>query len=144
MDSIDQKLLNLLAKDSKMTLKTLSEKVGLSMSPLQARIKKLEREGYILGYVARVNHALLKKHHIAFVQVSLSDTRANALDTFNREVKKLAAVEQCHMIAGNFDYLLKVRTSDINAYRVELAERISRLPYVASTSTFVAMETVME
>ncbi len=144
MDKIDQKLLNLLAKDSKMTLKTLSEKVGLSVSPLQARIKKLERDGYILGYAARVNHALLKKQHIAFVQVSLSDTRANALDTFNHEVKKLAAVEQCHMIAGNFDYLLKVRTSDINTYRVELAERISTLPYVASTSTFVAMETVME
>ncbi len=144
MDAIDQKILALLAKDSKVTLSALSEKLGLSSSPLQARIKKLERGGYILGYVARLSHAKLKKEHIAFVQVSLSDTKVHALDAFNREVQKLDAVEQCHMIAGNFDYLLKVRSSDINAYRLELSERISSLPYVASTSTFVAMQAVMD
>lgn len=144
MDVIDQKLLALLAKDSKTTLTKLSEKVGLSVSPLQARIKRLERDGYILGYAARLDHAKLYKEHIAFVQVSLSDTRASALDAFNRAVCKLEAVEQCHMIAGNFDYLLKVRTRDITSYRTELAERISALPHVASTSTFVAMEAVIE
>lgn len=144
MDAIDRAILEQLAQDSKVTLRQLSEQVGLSSSPLQARIKKLEREGYIRGYAARLNYAKLGQDHIAFVQVTLSDTRAAALAQFNRAVRQLSSVEQCHMIAGGFDYLLKVRTKDIHAYRIELAERISSLPSVASTSTFVSMETVRE
>jgi Lrp/AsnC family leucine-responsive transcriptional regulator len=144
VDAIDFKILDRLAKDSKTTLKMLSEKVGLSASPLQARIKKLEREGYIRGYAARLDYTKLGQDHIAFVQVTLTDTRAEALAAFNKAVRELKSVEQCHMIAGNFDYLLKVRTKDIRTYRTELAEKISSLPHVASTSTFVSMETVQE
>ena len=144
MDAIDRAILEQLAQDSKVTLRQLSEQVGLSSSPLQARIKKLEREGYIRGYAARLNYAKLGQDHIAFVQVTLSDTRAAALAQFNRAVRQLSSVELCHMIAGGFDYLLKIRTRDIHAYRIELAERISSLPSVASTSTFVSMETVRE
>ena len=144
MDVIDQKILDRLSTDSKMTLKTLSDDVGLSPSPLQARIKKLEREGYIRGYVARLDFAKINQDHVAFIQVTLSDTRADALAAFNKAVRNLKTVEQCHMIAGNFDYLLKVRTRDIRSYRIELAEKISSLPHVASTSTFVSMETVCE
>lgn len=144
MDVIDQKILDRLSTDSKMTLKALSDDVGLSPSPLQARIKKLEREGYIRGYVARLDFAKINQDHVAFIQVTLSDTRADALAAFNKAVRDLKTVEQCHMIAGNFDYLLKVRTRDIRSYRIELAEKISSLPHVASTSTFVSMETVCE
>lgn len=144
MDSIDLKILNQLSSDSKTTLKQLSEQVGLSSSPLQARIKRLEKEGYIRGYTAQLDYTKLGQDHIAFVQVTLSDTRANALAAFNAAIRQLKSVEQCHMIAGNFDYLLKVRTKDIRTYREELAEKISSLPHVASTSTFVSMETVRE
>ena len=144
MDSIDLKILNQLSSDSKTTLKQLSEQVGLSSSPLQARIKRLEKEGYIRGYTAQLDYTKLGQDHIAFVQVTLSDTRANALAAFNAAIRQLKSVEQCHMIAGNFDYLLKVRTKDIRTYREELAEYISSLPHVASTSTFVSMETVIE
>ena len=144
MDAIDLNILGLLSEDSKLTLKVLAEKVGLSASPLQARIKKLEKEGYIRGYAAQLDFSKIGQDHIAFVQVTLSDTRANALATFNAAVRKLKSVEQCHMIAGNFDYLLKVRTKNIRTYRIELAEKISSLPHVASTSTFVSMETVCE
>lgn len=144
MDAIDLKILDQLSSDSKTTLKRLSEQVGLSPSPLQARIKKLEREGYIYGYAAQLNYTKLGQDHIAFVQVTLSDTRAEALAAFNMAVRTLKSVEQCHMIAGNFDYLLKVRTRDIRTYRTELAEKISSLPNVASTSTFVSMETIRE
>ena len=76
--------------------------------------------------------------------MSLSDTRAKALEEFNIEIGKLESVEQCHMIAGSFDYLLKVRTSDIESYRFFLSEKISSLPHVASTSTFVSMQSVKE
>ena len=144
LDSIDLKILNQLSSDSKTTLKQLSEQVGLSSSPLQARIKRLEKEGYIRGYTAQLDYTKLGQDHIAFVQVTLSDTRANALAVFNAAIRQLKSVEQCHMIAGNFDYLLKVRTKDIRTYRKELAEKISSLPHVASTSTFVSMETVRE
>ena len=82
--------------------------------------------------------------HVAFVEVRLSDTREAALQAFNRAVRAIPEVEQCHMIASRFDYLLKVRTSDISDYRRVLAERISALPHVASTSTYVAMEAIKE
>ena len=144
MDTIDLKILNALAKDSKTTLKALSEQVGLSSSPLQVRVKRLEKEGYIRGYIAQLDYGKIGHDHVAFVQVTLSDTRARALAAFNHAVRQLQSVEQCHMIAGNFDYLLKVRTKDIHSYRTELAEHISALPHVASTSTFVSMETVRE
>ena len=144
MDAIDARILKLLSQKSKSKLKVLAEHVGLSPSPLKARIKKLEKDGFIRGYVAKLDFTKIGQDHIAFVQVTLSDTRADALATFNDAVRQLKSVEQCHMIAGNFDYLLKVRTKNIRKYRTELAENISSLPHVASTSTFVSMETVCE
>ena len=144
IDKIDEQLLRLLAKNAKSTLNDLAKKVNLSISPCQARIKKLEDKKYILGYHAQINFQQLQKAHIAFVQVSLSSTKAKALEEFNIEVGKLDAIEQCHMIAGGFDYLLKVRTSDIKSYRLLLSEKISSLPYLSSTSTFVSMQSVKE
>ena len=116
IDKIDEEILRILAKNGRIKLSDLAKKVNLSISPCQARLKKLEDKKYILGYHARVNFEQLQRAHIAFVQVVLSDTRANALENFNREVSKLESVEQCHMIAGNFDYLLKVRTKNISQY----------------------------
>ena len=104
----------------------------------------VEDKKYILGYHARVNYEQMEKAHVAFVQVVLSDTRASALENFNREVNKLDSIEQCHMIAGSFDYLLKVRTRNIKDYRMILSEKISSLPNVSSTSTFVSMESVKD
>ena len=144
IDKIDEQLIGLLAKNGRATLNNLAKDVNLSVSPCQARIKKLEEQKYILGYHAQINYQKLEKAHIAFVQVSLSNTRAKALEEFNIKVGKLDAVEQCHMIAGGFDYLLKVRTSDIKSYRLVLSEKISSLPHVASTSTFVSMQSVKD
>ena len=87
---------------------------------------------------------MIDEAHIAFVQVSLTHTGGRALDAFNAAVQGLVEIEQCHMIAGSFDYLLNVRTRDIKAYRLVLAERIFVLPHVGSTSTFVAMQSVKE
>jgi len=144
IDKIDDEILRLLAKNGRITLSELAKKVNLSISPCQARLKKLENKQYILGYHARINYEQLQKAHIAFVQVVLSDTRASALENFNSEVSKLESIEQCHMIAGSFDYLLKVRTKNISQYRTILAEKISSLPNVSSTSTFVSMETIKD
>ena len=144
IDKIDEQIISILAKNGRITLSDLAKEVNLTISPCQARLKKLENKKYILGYHARVNYEQLQRAHVAFVQVVLSDTRASALENFNREVSKLESIEQCHMIAGSFDYLLKVRSKNISQYRSILAEKISSLPNVSSTSTFVSMETVKD
>lgn len=144
LDKIDRKILAELQKDGRVTMTALAQRVGLSKSPCQQRVRRLEERGYILGYAALVDLARLDAGHIAFVQVTLSDTTTPALDAFNRAVRKLPEVEQCHMIAGGFDYLLKVRTADIRAYRRSLGESLSSLPHVSHTSTYVVMESVKD
>lgn len=107
-------------------------------------MRRLMEAGVIRGFTAVVDLAKLGLDHIAFAEVKLSDTREAALRQFNEAVRRIPEVEECHMIASSFDYLLKVRTSDIRRYRMVLGEKISTLPHVASTSTFVAMETVKD
>lgn len=144
LDRIDRSILAALAADGRLSMAELAIRVGLSKTPVQARVRRLENERYIRGYSAVIDLEKMGEGHVAFVQVKLSDTRSAALDAFNRSVQGIAEIEQCHMMAASFDYLLKVRTRDIAAYRRILGERISALPHVAQTSTFVAMETVKD
>ena len=122
----------------------LGERVGLSKTPVTARVKRLEEDGVITGYRATLSASKLGVEHIAFLEVKLSDTREKALEAFNQAVRAIPEVEACHMIAGGFDYLIKVRTSDIFAYRQVLGEQLSRLPNVASTSTYISMQSVVD
>ncbi|AMY70254.1 Lrp/AsnC ligand binding domain-containing protein [Frigidibacter mobilis] len=144
LDRFDTAILRELAADGRIAHAELARRVGLTKSPVQARVKRLEQAGYIAGYRALLNPIRMGLAHVAFVEVRLSDTREAALQGFNRAVRGVPEIEECHMIAGGFDYLLKVRTGDISDYRRVMAERISTLPHVASTSTYVAMETVKE
>ncbi len=144
IDQFDQKILEALVEDGRMSVTELSERVGLSKTPCQARLKKLIDSGYIDGFKAVLNPVKLGLDHVAFAEVKLTDTREEALRSFNNAVKKIKEIEECHMIAGRFDYLLKVRTSDIRRYRIVLGEKISSLPFVASTSTNVVMQSVKE
>ncbi len=144
LDRIDRNIVAALSRDARLSMAELGRKVGLSKTPVMARVRRLEREGFIRGYAAIVDRERMGQGHIAFVQVKLSDTRSAALDAFNKAALSVPEIEQCHMIASSFDYLLKVRTKDIAAYRRVLGERISALPHVAQTSTYVAMETVKD
>lgn len=144
LDKFDQAILSTLAVEGRLSITELAERVGLSKSPVQARLRKLEAQRYILGYHAKLNNDLLGRSHVAFVQIKLNNTTAQALEAFNRAVREIEVVEQCHMMAADFDYLLKVRTDDINTYRQVLGERISSLPHVAQTSTFVSMAAVVD
>lgn len=144
LDSFDQAILRILQQDGRLSVTDLATRISLSKSPTQARLRRLEKAGFITGYQARVDHHRLGRGHVAFVEVKLSDTREAALKAFNTAVRALVEIEECHMIAGAFDYLLKVRSADIMDYRQILAEKISSLPHVASTSTHVAMESVKE
>lgn len=144
LDHFDLKILEALSDDGRMSVLQLSKHVGLSKTPCQTRLKRLVDEGYILGFRAALNPQKLGLDHIAFTEVKLSDTREKALEEFNAAVRKIKEVEECHMIAGAFDYLLKVRTTDIRKYRLVLGEKISSLPSVANTSTFVVMQSVKD
>lgn len=144
LDRIDQSIIRELQKNSRITVTELASRVGLSKTPCQVRMRRLEEQGYITGYTALVNQTKLGLSHIAFAQVTLNDTSSSALSAFNKAVQNVSAVEQCHMIAGNFDYLLKVRTRDMQEYRQVLGEEISALPHVLQTSTFVVMENVRD
>ncbi|NTF08555.1 winged helix-turn-helix transcriptional regulator [Agrobacterium rubi] len=144
LDYFDMKILEAMSEDGRMSILQLSKQVGLSKTPCQTRLKRLVDEGYILGFRAVLNPAKIGLEHIAFTEVKLSDTREKALEDFNTAVRKIKEVEECHMIAGAFDYLLKVRTTNIRKYRQVLGEKISSLPCVANTSTFVVMQSVKD
>lgn len=144
LDRIDHAIIGILATEGRIAVTTLADRVGLSKTPCQARMKRLEANGYILGYQAVLNHDKLDRAHVAFVEVKLSSTRASALEAFNKTARTIPEIEQCHMIAGGFDYLLKIRTRNIDVYRRVLGEKISALPYVAQTSTYVSMQAVKE
>ncbi|MCB6179679.1 Lrp/AsnC ligand binding domain-containing protein [Rhodobacter sp. Har01] len=144
LDGFDQAILRVLATEGRISAVDLARRIGLSKSPTQARMKRLEEAGVIAGYRAILDPVKMGAAHVAFVEVRLSDTREAALQAFNRAVRQVPEIEECHMIASRFDYLLKVRTADIADYRRVLAERISALPHVAQTSTYVAMEAVKD
>lgn len=144
LDRFDHAILRVLAADGRVSATELARRIGLTKSPTQARMKRLEAAGVITGYGARLDPIRMGLAHVAFVEVKLSDTRESALQAFNRAVLAVPEVEECHMIASRFDYLLKVRTADIQDYRRVLGEKLSTLPFVASTSTHVAMELVKE
>jgi Lrp/AsnC family leucine-responsive transcriptional regulator len=143
-DDFDHAILRHVATDGGIAVTELARRIGLSKSPTQVRLRRMEDLGVITGYRAVLDPIRIGQAHVAFVEVKLSDTREAALQAFNRAVLTIPEVEECHMIASRFDYLLKVRTSDIQAYRRVLAERLSALPHVASTSTYVAMEAVKD
>jgi Lrp/AsnC family leucine-responsive transcriptional regulator len=144
LDDFDRKILTILRRDGRITFTDLAQQVGLSKTPCQQRVRRLVEKGVITGFAAIVDPAKVGLDHVAFAEVKLSDTREAALKQFNAAVRAIPEVEECHMIASSFDYLLKVRTVDIRRYRIVLGEKISSLPHVASTSTFVAMETISE
>jgi Lrp/AsnC family leucine-responsive transcriptional regulator len=144
LDQFDRAILLHLGMDGRMAITDLASRVGLSKSPCQVRVKRLQDDGYIQGFRAVLDPVKLGLDHIAFAEVKLRDTTEAALSAFNTAVLKVPEIEECYMIAGAFDYLLKVRTRDIRAYRQVLGETISALPHVGSTSTHVSMQAVKD
>ncbi|WP_338550589.1 Lrp/AsnC family transcriptional regulator [Roseovarius phycicola] len=144
LDKFDLAILRILTSDGRISITDLAREIGLSKSPTQARLRRLERDGVISGYRALIDPIRLGLDHVSFVELSMTDTREASLAAFNAAVLKIPEVEQVHLIAGNFDYLLKIRTQSMSDYRRVLADQISNLPHVSKTSTYVAMEAVKE
>ena len=141
LDRIDLTILDTLQQDGRISNVELAKKVNLSASPCLERVKRLEAEGYIERYGAFLNARKLKYGMSAFIQVTLDRTTKDVFDNFRDEVVKIREVAECHMVAGGFDYLLKLRFEDMEAYR-EVLGFIVELPGVSQTNTYVVMEHV--
>ncbi|GHF78063.1 winged helix-turn-helix transcriptional regulator [Thalassotalea marina] len=141
LDRIDLTILDTLQKDGRISNSELAKKVNLSASPCLERVRKLEADGYIERYGAFLNGNKLNYGLNAFLQVTLDRTKAEVFENFKREVVKIKEVAECHMVAGGFDYLLKLRYQNMEAYR-DLLGVIVELPGVSQTHTYVVMEHV--
>ena len=141
LDRIDMTILDALQKDGRISNVELAKKINLSASPCLDRVKKLEKEGFIEGYQANLSANKLKYGMSAFIQVTLDRTTGDVFNRFKEEVVKIKEVAECHMVAGGFDYLLKLRFENMDAYR-EVLGIIVELPAVSQTHTYVVMEQV--
>ena len=142
LDRIDQKILRLLQLNARMSNVDLARSINLSPTPCLERVRRLETEGYILDYVTLLNPQKLGAGVISFIQVSLDRTNPDVFDRFKDQVALCPEVMECHMVAGGFDYLLKVRTSSMNEYRDFLGETLARMSDIKQTHTYVVMEEV--
>jgi Lrp/AsnC family transcriptional regulator, leucine-responsive regulatory protein len=142
LDRIDLKILAALQRDGRLSNLKLAELVSLSPTAVLARVQRLTREGYILGYEARLNPLKLQAGMLVFVEVLLDRTTPNVFDAFNAAAQTRSEIMECHMVAGGFDYLLKTRMADMEAYRAFAGSVLWALPGVRETRTYVVMEEV--
>ncbi|WP_439115548.1 Lrp/AsnC ligand binding domain-containing protein [Hydrogenophaga sp.] len=142
LDRIDLRILKVLQTDGRIANLKLAETVALSPTAVLARTQRLQREGYILGYEARLNPLKLGRGMMVFVEVSLDRTTHNVFDEFKAAVQVHDTIMECHMVAGGFDYLLKTRMADMAAYREFAGSVLWQLPGVRETRTYAVMEEV--
>ena len=136
IDRLDKAIIKHLSKNGRLSVADIARRIGASKTPVQVRLKRLQEEKYILGFRAVLNPKKLEKQHIAFTEVKLSDTREKALNEFNSAVVEIPEIEQCHMIASSFDYLLKTRTKDItNNSLIKSRLKLHFSPYEESLSS---------
>ena len=142
LDRIDLKILTCLQEDGRISNLKLAESVALSPTAVLARVQRLSKDGYILGYEARLNPLKLGAGLLVFVEVLLDRTTPNVFEAFKAAVQVRAEIMECHMVAGGFDYLLKTRMADMNAYRNFAGTVLWQLPGVRETRTYAVMEEV--
>lgn len=141
---MDKKILRELQKKGRITFSELANRVGLSTSPCLERVKKMEREGVISGYTALLNPKYLKAGLVVFVQIRLARTSQDIFEEFKTAAATLDEVQECYLVSGNFDYLIKARVEDMDAYRKFLGETLLTLPGVLESTSYVVMEQVKE
>ena len=144
LDRIDRKILRLLQQDGRMSMTDLAQQVDLSVTPCAERVKRLERDGVISGYHARLSPSALEQGLLVFVQIKLSAKSGAIFEEFRREVCKLPNILECHLVSGDFDYLIKARIPEINAYRKLLGDQLLALPGASESRSYIVMEEIKE
>ena len=144
LDKIDRNILRILQTDGRISFTELGEKVGLSTTPCTERVRRLEREGIIMGYNARLNPQHLKGSLLVFVEISLDYKSGDTFEEFRRAELKLPHVLECHLVSGDFDYLVKARISEMASYRKLLGDILLKLPHVRESKSYIVMEEVKE
>ena len=144
LDKTDRKILKLLQQNARIAMTELAEKVGLSTTPVTERVRRLEREGIISGYHARLNPHALGQSLLVFVEIKLRSKSGNIFEDFRREVALSPQIMECHLVSGEYDYLIKVRLPDMSAYRDMRGNILLQLPAAAESRSYVVMEEVKE
>ena len=142
IDRIDRNILVELQKNGRLSNVELSKRVGLSPTPCLERVKRLEKENYIMGYHATLNPQKLDASLLVIVEITLTKTSPDVFDDFSKAVHNLDVIQECHLVSGDFDFLLKTRVKDMLAYRELLGNTLLRLPAVSESRTYVVMEEV--
>jgi Lrp/AsnC family transcriptional regulator, leucine-responsive regulatory protein len=142
IDRIDRRLLSAIQVDGRITMVDLADKLGLSATAATERLKRLTRENYILGYAARLNPEKLGRDLLVFIELKLDRTTPDVFERFARAAVTAPEVMECHMVAGGFDYLVKIRVADMAAYRAFLGNVLLSLPGVRETHTYAVMEEI--
>lgn len=144
LDRIDLRILNELQQNGRISNVELAKRVGLSATPCLERVKRLEANGFIEGYAAKLNPMKLAASLLVFVEIRLSRTSPDVFEEFKQAVTKLPTILECHLVSGDFDYLLKARVADMKAYRKLLGETLLMLPGVSASRSYMVMEEVKE
>jgi len=142
LDKYDLNILAALQGDGRLSFTDLGKRVGLTTTPCIDRVRKLERAGFIKGYSARLSAAMLDKGLVVFVQISLDRTSKKTFADFRRAVQKVSSVQECYLVTGSFDFLVKARIKDMAAYRNLLEDELLNLPGVKESTSIAAMEIV--
>ena len=140
LDTIDRRILELLQQDGRLTMTELGERVGLSTSPCSQRVKRLEAQGVITGYHARVNPTALGKSLLVFVEITLAQKSEQIFKKVRDELQNVPEVLECHLISGSFDYLVKARLAGMSEYRSLLGSILQQMPVPAQSNSYVVME----
>ena len=144
LDRTDRQILNILQKHGRIAISELASRVNLSTTPCSERVKRLEREGIIMGYHARVNPQLIDRNLLVFLEIKLSAKSGDVFDQVARDLIEIPEVLECHLISGEFDYLVKARLKEMSAYRRLLGDLLKKLPSSASSHSYIVMEEVKE
>ncbi len=144
LDRIDRRILRILQQEGRIAFTELGERVGLSTTPCTERVRRLERDGVITGYHARLAPAAVKASLLVFVEISLAYTSGDIFEEFRRAALKLPHVLECHLVSGDFDYLIKARISEMASYRKLLGSTLLTLPHVRESKSYIVMEEVKE
>ena len=144
LDRTDRHILECLQADGRMSNVALAKKVNLTTTPCLERVRRLERDGYIRGYTALLEPAMVDAGLLVFVEIDLSHKSPDAFRKFRKEARRLTEIMDCHLVSGNFDYLIKARVKDMKAYRRLLGDKILPLPGVSGSRSYVVMEEVKE